>query len=99
MEESREPADHYLVSVPSFDELAEEVLVVEVAERWEDGGGEIVVEGLTVAVVELLGIVVWGFLGAHVVDCGVEKHVILCFEWRLVWFAFKDSFQFCDAGF
>lgn len=98
MEESREPADHYLVVGPPSGELPEEVLVVERAERREDGVGEVGVEGEAVALVEVFGVVLGGFLGAHVVDCCVEEHVVLGSEGWLRG-PFQDAFQLCDAGF
>lgn len=68
VEEAGEPAHHDLVVVPAMDQLAEERLSMVAAQRGEDGFGDIGLESLAVASVELFGVVMGGFLRAHVVN-------------------------------
>jgi len=79
VEEFGHPFVHDLMIGPSELQFVEEdssALGCFGAEGGEDGGGEVIFNGLAVALVEFAGMVVGGALGAHVVAACVDLDVI-----------------------
>ncbi len=62
---------HDLVVVPSGDQLAQERLPLQAAQRGQHHLVDVGLEGQAVASVQLLRVVIGGLLGAHVVNGGV----------------------------
>mmetsp|Transcript_15136 Transcript_15136/g.38975 ORF Transcript_15136/g.38975 Transcript_15136/m.38975 type:complete len:378 (-) Transcript_15136:92-1225(-) len=96
VEEARQPANHELVVVPALDELLQQVLVVVVAQRRQHLLVDVRREGVAVPRVQLLRVVMRRLLGAHVVDGGVQVHVLLHVE-LLLRLALQQPLELCDA--
>jgi len=84
VEEFGHPFVHDLMIGPSELQFVEEdssALGCFGAEGGEDGGGEVIFNGLAVALVEFAGMVVGGALGAHVVAASVMNGCVMERAW------------------
>ena len=75
-EELAHPLIHDFVVLPAADELFQQVLPVLVAESRQDCVFEVLLEGLSVPLVELFTPVIGAALSAHVVAGGVGLHKV-----------------------
>ena len=93
------PLVHDFVVGPAVVQFFQQVLVVLVAKRRQDGGAKIVLDGVAMALVELLGPVVRLALRAHVVACGVNGHECAGRERliRLVYARIEDLLEHVDG--